>query len=122
MTDNLTPQFWISASTLLWNVLLGAYVWFVNKEKATRKEIKDVSNDLQAMKTAQALSCGKHQLRTTTLEERVNNAPTHADIGAVHDRITLVKGGVDELNGMIRGVTSNVNLLVEHHLRGGKGE
>jgi len=118
MNDNYTPQFWISASTLVWNILLGAYVWFVSREKATRAEIKAVRDDVQGLKGRQAENCSLHLARTTTLEERAKNAPTHADIGQVHDRITKVSGGVDELKGMLRGVTSNVNLLVEHHLRG----
>lgn len=122
MTEGYTPQFWLSAAQLAGNVLLGIYVWYANRQKATRTEIKVVSDSVQALKDAQSLSCGQHLARTTTLEERTKNAPTHNDLGQVHDRITSVKGGVDELKGMIKGVTSNVNLLVEHHLNGGNGK
>lgn len=120
MNDTLTPQFWVSASTLLWNILLGFYVWSVTREQATRTEIKAVRDDLQAMKDNQALSCGNHHARTTTLEERVKNAPTHNDLGAVYDRINMVKGGVDEMSGMLKFVSTQVGLLVKHHMHEGK--
>jgi hypothetical protein len=118
MTSEYTPQFWLSAAQLAGNILLGIYVWYANRQKATRAEFMDVRHAMQTLKDNHAKSCGQHLARTATLEERTKNAPTHLDMGQVHDRITSVKGGVDELKGMIKGVTSNVNLLVEHHLRG----
>ncbi|HHK75273.1 MAG TPA: DUF2730 family protein, partial [Rhizobiales bacterium] len=99
-------------------VLLGIYVWFTNKQKATRAEIRGLKRDIEAMRSAVEKGCNKHKSRTLKLEEAVKSAPTHADIGAVYDRVNMVKGSVDEMAGGLKGVNTQLRLLVEHHLNG----
>lgn len=113
-------QFWLNVGQVVGYLVLGLYVWFSNRQKATRNEIKDVKKEMESMRAAQVSGCGKHKKRTTKLEVAVKNAPTHADIGEVYERVNLVKGTVDEMSGKLTGVNANVNLLVEHHLNGGR--
>ncbi|MBU0665362.1 MAG: DUF2730 family protein [Proteobacteria bacterium] len=119
--DNYTPSFWLSASQLAGNIGLGVYVWFVNRQKATRAEIKAIEDGLQSMKESQSQSCSTHMSRTTTLETKITQVPSHADMGQIHDRITGVNGAIENINGMMKGMRDNVNLLVDFHLRGPKG-
>ena len=112
-------QFWFLVLVQVGNAIVWVAGYLILRQKATAGEIQAVAKQVTALQTSQAESCSKHQARTTTLEERAKNARTHADIGQVHDRVTSVKGGVDELKGMLKGVITNVTLLVEHHLNGG---
>lgn len=121
MIDYKAADFWLRCAQVVGYVVLGVWVYISNRQKATVSEIKAVQTQLEAMQKAQTKSCGQHLARTVILETTVKSGPSHTDLGLVHDRITSVKGGVDELKGMIKGVTSNVNLLVEHHLRGERG-
>ncbi len=111
-------QFWLNVAQVGGYVVLGLYVWFTNRQKATVAEIREVKDNVEALKAAQALRCGEHITRTTTLEVALKSAPTHADIGEVYDRVNVVKGTVDEMSGVLKGVNSQVRLLVEHHMKG----
>lgn len=118
--DYRALSFWVLAAQAAFNVIVMVVGWISLRRKATNDEIKVVSNAVASLQDALSKKCAVHQTRTTTLEEKAKNMPTHADLGAVHDRITAVKGGVDEVNGLLKGLRDNVNLLVDHHLRGEK--
>lgn len=127
-------QFWLNVGQVGGYVVLGLYVWFTNRQKATvaeinavrekvegkanAAEIKAVQEKVEGMEKEQAIRCGTHMNRTTTLEVKVENAPTHKDLGEVFERINAVKGSVDSMCGSLKGVSTQVNLLVEHHLKG----
>lgn len=117
MTDESASQLWLSGVTLVWNVLLGIYVRYVNREKATRGEIKAVSDSVQALKDAQAASCGLHLARTVTLETKVETAPSHNDLAAIHEKVGNVKGTVDKMDGTLTAISKQMQLLYEHHLK-----
>lgn len=100
------------------NLVIAIVGWVSLRAKATAAEIEDLRLGIESQRRDMAQNCAKHQTRTTTLEERVRNAPSQSDIRALHDRISGVKGSVDELSGMLKGISGNLRLLVEHHLRG----
>lgn len=112
-------QFWLNVGQVIGYVILGVYVWFSSRQKATVAEIKDVREKMENLEKSQSLRCSEHMTRTTTLEAAAKNAPTHSDLGAVYDRVNEVKGSVDSMKGTLRGVSTQVNLLVEHHMKGG---
>lgn len=111
-------QFWLNVGQVFGYVILGVYVWFSNRQKATVAEIVDVRKKVEALEKGQINRCRDHQNRTTTLEVQVKNGPTHKDLGEVFERINAVKGSVDSMSGALKGVSTQVNLLVEHHLKG----
>jgi len=115
-------RFWLGVVNSAGTIAIGVYVWLVTRDRVTNKRITDLDKKMGEMlatfKEKQSAKCTEHQRRTSELEVSIQNFPTHDDIGAVHDRITSVKGGVDELAGLIKGMRDNVTLLVDHHLRG----
>lgn len=113
-------SFWVIATQAAFNVIVMVAGGISLRRKATAAEIKAVADQMAVLQKQQSERCGRHLDCTTTLEGRAKSAPTYTDMGQVHDRITAVKGGVDELTGMLKGMRDNVNLLVDHHLRGGK--
>jgi len=118
--DYRALQFWLSVAQVVGYLILGAYVWIVNRQKATRAEIKELRDSLASYTKDQADNCGKHKARTTTLEVKVENSPSHEDLGKVYDRINVVKGAVDEMSGTLKGIGTQVGLLVRHHMGEGK--
>lgn len=118
--EDYSPSFWLSLLQLAGNVALGVYVWYVNRQKATRAEFKAIEDRIVTMKDNQHQACTHHITRTTTLETQIKEGPSRAEIGQLHDRVTAVKGAVDNMSGMMKGMRDNVNLLVDFHLRGPK--
>lgn len=118
--DYRALSFWLMAAQAVGNTIFWLVGWLSLRQKATATEIKAVSAQVQAMKDAQQENCGKHQARTTTLEAQLKSAPTHDDLGKVYDRVNVVKGAVDEMNGVLKGIGFQVGLLVKHHMGEGK--
>lgn len=153
MIDYKAADFWLRFAQVIGYVLLGAWVYISNRQKATAREVKAIETKtvaeikaietktvaeikavetktvaeinaleakLDAMEKARVSSCGNHVTRTTTLEAQIQNALTPSDLGVVYERINGVQRGVDDLTGLLKGLRDNVNLLVDHHLRGAK--
>lgn len=142
--DHEAVRFWISVLQFLGTIAIGVYVWWSNREKVTAKRFAALEREVakratdsdlkQAAKEAadkiavvnanltkhQTERCGQHLNRTAALEVTVKGAPTHDDLGKVYELINKVGGAVESLKGTMGGINNNVNLLVEHHLKGGK--
>jgi len=99
-------QFWLSALLAVINV--GALVvgFFSIRNKATAAEIREVKNEFQ-----------KISERITTLETTAKSAPTHKDLGEIHEKINTVNSAVDKMSGVLSGIVNQLQLLIEHHLQ-----
>jgi len=113
-------QFWFTVANAVITAAIGLYVWSSNRHKATVDEIKEVREKMQAMQNTQVTNCSSHMGRTALLESEMKKALTLGDLGQVYDKINEVKGGVDKMTGTVKGISNQVNLLVEHHLKGGR--
>lgn len=113
-------RFWLEGVVLVVNVGLWVWVYWSNRQKATTTEIKELKDLISDTQQKQATKCAEHQTRTTTLEVQFESTPTHRDIGAVYDRISDLKSSVDTMSGTLTGVGHQLQLLIEHHLKGGK--
>lgn len=114
--DYRALSFWALCLGQLVSAVVWVAGWLSLRKKATADEIRALSDQFQASRTAQSESCSKHQARTTTLEVQAKNVPTHADLGAVYDRISLIKGTTDEMNGRLKSIGTQVGMLVSHHI------
>lgn len=114
---NLTTGLMIAQ--LLLNIIIAVAGWIALRRKATAEEIAKLRASLEEMQKSQAVSCGQHQSRTGALEVQIKAVPTHTDLGDIHERINGVKGSVDEMTGLVRAMSPQIRLLVEHHINGG---
>lgn len=136
-------RFWRDNLQLAFTVILGLYVWWSNREKVTSSRFLSLEKEVAKRATATELEkakevaatglegvkaevrkhqeerCGQHLTRTSKLEIQIENTPTHAHLGDIHERINGVKGSVDEMTGLMRAMAPQIKLLVEHHINGG---
>lgn len=121
---NLTTGLMIAQ--LLLNIVIAVAGWIALRRKATAEEIGKLRASLEEMsKTqnetskSQAVSCGNHISRTTSLEVQLKNAPTHNDLGEIHERINTVKSSVDHMSGVLQAFVPQLKMVIDHHMQGG---
>lgn len=65
--------------------------------------------------------------RCTTVEERLNSAPSHADLNKVIEVVGRIGGDVRNMQGQMSGITASMtrmerslNMLTDHHINENK--
>ncbi|MFZ5760958.1 MAG: DUF2730 family protein [Thermodesulfobacteriota bacterium] len=109
-------RFFLDLSVLLANICLWIWVYWANRQKASQEEIKGLRDMIEAFQKTQADKCGKHHSRTTTLEVQLQSAPTHKDLGEIHEKINAVHGSMEKMTGQMQGMGATVNLIHEYLL------
>jgi len=79
-------------------VLLGWYGWMMKKEMADAALLRAMQEEL-----------AKTQQELALLKQSSHNAPTHQDLGDLHNRINELSGAVRELVGVMSGVQRSLN-------------
>lgn len=131
MIDYKAADFWLRFAQVIGYVLLGAWVYISNRQKATAREVKAIEtktvSEIKALESkigqlekTRNGSCSQHQSRTTALEVQIKQVPTHDHLGEIHEKINGVKGAVDRLSGLISGMNTNLAMLFEQHLEEGR--
>ena len=98
-------QFYLNVILAVIMVANLIYTWFLNRDRVSTARIKDVERAIES-----------HRERLARAEERLKSAPTHADMGALHERINAVYGSLEKLAGEVSGLSRNVNLIHQHLL------
>lgn len=114
---------------------VGIYVYMSNKDKVTNTRIteleratnasiktyeQDSDTRIQTLEESIDKRLGDHAVRIARLEERAENAPTHDDLGELHEKINGVNEHLKTMSGEF---TSFKGLLITIHdyiLKGGK--
>lgn len=89
------------------------YVYLSNKDKVTNSRIGKLEHDLDDKLDGQGE-------RIARLETRVENSPTHDDLGGIHEKINQLRAEVGHLSGEFVGVRNLLNTIHQHLLTGGK--
>ena len=107
-TDYAAWRFWFDVGQYIIAFLVGFYVWFSNRAKATGKDVKNVKKTM-----------GGIESRVTKLE---TGSISHDDLGKVYERVNGIAVQVSNLDGKMDGVKGAVDMINEHLLsNGGKG-
>ncbi|BBO73451.1 hypothetical protein DSCW_08680 [Desulfosarcina widdelii] len=129
VVDYTVWRFWFDVAQTIGGILLGFYVWWVNRKKAAEKRFsgieKRISEVEASLKGLPAL-CGSRGREIETmkregrdLQVKVAHMPDHEDVKALSGRIELLNGSLSELNGRLTGINRAVDLLNQHHINGG---
>jgi len=59
----------------------------------------------------------EHDTRLIKLEERGANAPSHADLGRVYERLDALNGQMQAISGHVKAMGNQVGMISEHLLR-----
>jgi len=109
-------RFFLDLGVLAVNVSLWLWIRWSNKQKATVEEIKGLRDMIEQAQKTQVVKCGEHQNRTTTLEVQLKSAPTHQDLGEIHEKINAVHGSMEKMSGQMQGMSTTVGLIHEYLL------
>ena len=112
--DYTAARFWFDMAHTGVTVLIGVYVWWVNRKKAMEKRFSD-------MRSAFDARCEVNLKRITSLEAtgvdmraQLEHMPKHSDIKELTSKIS-------ELNGRLSGINRAVDLINEFLIKqGGK--
>lgn len=89
------------------------YVYMSNKDKVTNDRITKMESDIDA-------TLDKHGERIARMEEAADHAPTHDDLGRIHEKVNRTMELMGGLAGEMKALTSSVHLIHEHLLKGAK--
>lgn len=92
---------------MLGTLAIGTWLYLEKRSDKTNARIDDAEKTLKG-----------HATKLAKLEVGSENAPTHADLGDLHERISAVAEGVSELTGEFSGVRRTLDLIHEYLLKG----
>lgn len=120
--DYTAWRFWVDIAQTAGTIIIGVYVWMVNRKKAVEKrfaKIEEVFDKRCALRKTQIEVLEKNG---ESLKMQLGHMPNHKDIKQLYQRIDLLHGSLSELNGRLVGINRAVDLINEFLInQGGKG-
>lgn len=107
--DIETAKFLFQIAQFVMLCVVSFYVYMSNKDKVTNDRVSELQDDIQSKHE-------DHGKRIAKLEE----GPTHDDLGDLHDRITDVGRSVSSLTGELVGIKTTLNLVHQYLLNSKK--
>lgn len=98
-------RFVLDLLQLLGLIGIGIYSWFVNRTKVNRHAIEQIER-----------AAAEHARRLDVLDNRMNHAPTHQDLGQVYDRLNGVAETMSQLNGQLSALGHQLSMVNEYLL------
>jgi hypothetical protein len=125
MTDYAAAKFWIDLAQILITALIGVYLWYDRRDRATRgavdalgrdagEKIEDLRRDTGEKVEALSIRVAGNEARIATVETILEAAPKHGDLAAIYERINAIGGKVDEMSGELRGFRRGIDLIQQH--------
>ena len=97
---------------VIYAVVIGScaiYVFITERKRVTEEKLDTELNAIHG-------TISGHDTRITRLESGVEHFPTHDDIGNVYEELRNVSGGVQLLNGEMKALRAQVELITRHML------
>ena len=115
MADYSAAAFWFDVAQFTLTALVCFYVYITNRSRVTNERIglfeKDVDKRLD-----------DHAQRIVRVESILKHAPTHEDIGVIHDKVNEMNGNIENVKGAVAGIARNLELISQHLLNGSKNQ
>lgn len=104
-------QFWFDAFQAVWTIGVTIYVWFSNRQRATKEAIARVEqkHDIDLKRTEERLQ--EYRDRILQLEQQVMHLPDDNKIGQVHYRIDQLGQGVKSMEGEMKQMNHTLQLI-----------
>jgi hypothetical protein len=100
---------WLTVINMIGTFGIGVWLYMEKRSDKTNARIDQVETTL-----------GTQGKQLAHLEAKADGAPTHNDLGDLHDRVTAVANAMNSLAGEFAGVKNVLNLIHQHLLNGGK--
>ncbi len=116
--DLTAARFWFDVIQVVWAIAVSVYVWYSNRQRATKEAIDRVElkhdTDIKRME-ARLQEYGDRMLK---LEQQVAHLPNNDKIGQVHYRIDQLGQGVKGMEGQMVQMNHTLQLIQEFLLEG----
>jgi hypothetical protein len=106
----ITP--YLIAANIVQTWALGFYFHLTSKSKVITERLDTMEGDLKT-------DLSDHAQRLVRLEEHHNTAPTHKDIGKLHDKINRVAECSSRMEGTVNGMNTTVSQIMSSITRRG---
>lgn len=101
--SHITPYLVAANIVLTW--ALGFYVHLTSKNKAITDRLDAMDADLKG-------ELSRHAERIARLESHHLNAPTHADLAKVYDKLNRVAESNSRMEGQLGGMSDSLRLIL----------
>ena len=107
------PMAWIAVAQMIYNFVIGVYLWINRRYQATNKRVDEVKEDL----TLRIEDTERALVRVST---DVSHLPNRAEINSLRDDIRQLTGELSETKGRLNGINRAVDLINEFLINQGK--
>lgn len=104
-------DFWWKVAITLLNLAIGLYLFWERHNDAGKRRIDSMERDMDTR-------LDNHGARLAKIEAKIDDMPSHDDIGHVHDRITGVGENVKLMTGEMTGIKTLLHTIHQHLLNG----
>ena len=111
-------RFWFDAAQVVWAIAVPVYVWYSNRQRATKEAIARVEqkHDADVKRLEDRLQ--EYGNRVLQLEQQVMHLPNNEKIGQVHYRIDQLGQGVKGMEGQMVQMNHTLQLIQGFLLEG----
>lgn len=99
---------------------IGVWLYLEKRNDKTNARIDATDASIETMKDDVGEQLAEHGKQLAHLEAKAEGAPTHSDLGELHDRVNDALKAINTLSGEFSGVKAVLQLIHEHLLRGTK--
>lgn len=108
---------WLFVAQWVFNIGLGAWVYFSKADSANARSVRKVSTDLDKFILASKEANEDQNTRITKLEETMKHIPTDEEIARIREDVASTKSRVEGMSDLLRRVEHQTTLIHEHLLR-----
>jgi peptidoglycan hydrolase CwlO-like protein len=109
-------RFWFDALQVVWAIAVPVYVWYTNRQRATKEAIARVEQKHDADVKRLEGRIQEYGNRVLMLEQQVMHLPNNDKIGEVHYRIDQVGQGLKGMEGQMKQMNSTLQIIQEYLL------
>lgn len=110
-SDLSNARFWFDVIQVVWAIAVPVYVWYSNRQRATKEAINRVEQKHDAdVKTLEG-RLQEQSNRVLMLEQQVMHLPNNDKIGQVHYRIDQLGQGVEGMKGELKQINHTLHLI-----------
>lgn len=104
-------RFWFDVIQVVWAIAVPIYVWYSNRQRATKQAIDRVEQKHDADVKRLENHLREHGNRVLQLEQQIIHLPNNDKIGQVHFRIDQLGQGVKGLEGQMVQMNHTLQLI-----------
>jgi hypothetical protein len=113
-------RFWFDVIQVVWAIAVPVYVWYSNRQRATKEAIGRVEQKHDADVKRLEARLQEYADRALKLEQQIEHLPNNDKLGEVHYRIDQLGQGVKGMEGQMVQMNHTLQLIQGYLLTAGE--